>query len=234
MKKNTQASKKKRQEVLQDQPQQEALRHLPVEKLSTSATVKKRPCPPELAKLMYTINRVPNGLPWLRDLRLMADGHLDDLDLMVWNEVAKFPQSLRDQIPEPPAKDDRMGRLRWISGSHVEGQHSRARLYYCYDYAQQGKVALGAAADYPAKSLGPFFLETHFDVDVEGKLRLHAHPILEALQGVEVARIRGCPICANIYWAERIDQPACSRRCNNTRRSRVLRGTLPRPDEEKS
>jgi hypothetical protein len=226
MKKNTQVSKKTRQEVLHRQSQQETPQHLPAEKRPANATVKKRPCPPELAKLMYTINRVPNGLPWLRDLRLMAGGHLDDLDLMVWNEVAKFPQSLRDQIPELPAKDDRMGRLRWIVGSHVEGQHSRARLYYCYDYAQQGNVALGAVADYPAKSLGPFFLETHFDVDAEGKLRLHAHPILDALQGVEVARIRRCPICDKIYWAERIDQPACSKKCNTTRRSRIFRGTL--------
>jgi hypothetical protein len=226
MKKNTKVSKKKRQEVLQGQSRQETPQRSPAEKRPTNATVKKRLCPPELAKLMYTINRVPNGLPWLRDLRLMADGHLDDLDLMVWNEVAKLPQSLRDQIPEPPAKDDRMGRLRWIVGSHVEGQHSRARLYYCYDYAQQGKVALGAVADHPAVSLGPFFLETHFDVDTEGNLRLHAHPILEALKDVEAARIRRCPICDKIYWAERIDQPACSKRCNNTRRSQIFRGKL--------
>jgi hypothetical protein len=226
MKKNTKVSKKKRQEVLRSRSRQETPQHLSAEDRPTNATVKKRLCPPELAKLMYTINRVPNGLPWLRDFRLMAKGHLDDLDLMVWNEVAKFPQSLRDHIPKPPAKDDLPGRLQWTRGSHVEGQHSRARLYYCYDYAQQGKAALGAVADHPAKSLGPFFLESHLDVDAEGKLRLHAHPILEALEDVEAARIRRCPICDKIYWAERIDQPACSKVCNNTRRSRIHRGTL--------
>jgi hypothetical protein len=43
---------------------------------------------------------------------------------------------------------------------------------------------------------------------------------LQALEGIDVARIRQCPICSNVYWADRIDKPACSRRCAGALRSR--------------
>jgi hypothetical protein len=36
----------------------------------------------------------------------------------------------------------------------------------------------------------------------------------------DVKRIRLCPICDRIYWARRVDQPACSKRCNNVRHQR--------------
>src|SRR5262249_51205587 len=36
----------------------------------------------------------------------------------------------------------------------------------------------------------------------------------------DVKRIRLCPICYRIYWARRVDQPACSKRCNNVRHQR--------------
>lgn len=42
---------------------------------------------------------------------------------------------------------------------------------------------------------------------------------------VDARRILRCPICEKIYWAERIDQPTCSPKCNNVRRSRIQRKT---------
>jgi hypothetical protein len=45
----------------------------------------------------------------------------------------------------------------------------------------------------------------------------------EALVGIEAARLRVCPICNKVFYALRITQMSCSRRCNQTRRVRERR-----------
>jgi len=65
--------------------------------------------------------------------------------------------------------------------------------------------------------------------DGQGRITERRSTLLDNLRatliGVEHARIRQCPICEKIYWAERKDQPTCSKRCNSVRRSRIHRGT---------
>lgn len=80
------------------------------------------------------------------------------------------------------------------------------------------------------KERGSFWLyfDKHFPLvdlalDDEGKFILKHHKILEAIEGVEAFRIRQCPICQRIYWAGRLDQLACSKQCNQTRRARAWR-----------
>ena len=46
---------------------------------------------------------------------------------------------------------------------------------------------------------------------------------LDALEGVEGMRVRGCPICSQFFYAVRKDQKACSKRCNASRRVRDWR-----------
>jgi len=46
---------------------------------------------------------------------------------------------------------------------------------------------------------------------------------LAALEGVEVVRLRQCPICSRFFYALRKDQKACSKRCNAARRERDWR-----------
>jgi hypothetical protein len=59
-------------------------------------------------------------------------------------------------------------------------------------------------------------------INDEGKAQIDAG-LLTALEGVEVARIRRCPICERFFWAGRADQKACSKKCNQTRRVRLWR-----------
>jgi hypothetical protein len=59
--------------------------------------------------------------------------------------------------------------------------------------------------------------------DPDGKCRVQHHPLLRALEGVELNRIRECPICGQIYWAGRIDKPCCTDRCARIRRTRKWR-----------
>jgi len=46
---------------------------------------------------------------------------------------------------------------------------------------------------------------------------------LDALEGVEAARVRQCPVCRRFFFALRKDQKACSKRCNGVRRVRHWR-----------
>lgn len=58
--------------------------------------------------------------------------------------------------------------------------------------------------------------------DAIGNLRIQHDPLLQALEGVEVSRIRECPICGALYWAGRLDKPACDK-CTHVLRQRRYR-----------
>jgi hypothetical protein len=62
----------------------------------------------------------------------------------------------------------------------------------------------------------------------DGKLRVEHHPLLQALEGIEVSRIRECAICHQIFWAQRADQPCCTRRCAHILRTRRWRKRYPK------
>jgi hypothetical protein len=237
--KNTQVSKRKGQEVLRRWSRREPPQHLSTTKPSRSVTSKKRLAPPELATLINLINQIPNGLPSLRELRQtaressnaklglrgpMAYGEEDRLDQLIFQTIQQKVPALLAKLPAPPDLSDRLSHLTWRARGIDDP--SRAQLYYRYNYMVEGRLALCVIADTDSEYIGPFYLEHHLDEDSEGRLAVHPHPILNALQGVERKRIRRCPVCAKIYWAERADQPACSKRCNNVRRSRIFRGTL--------
>lgn len=59
--------------------------------------------------------------------------------------------------------------------------------------------------------------------DAGGNLRIQHDPLLQALEGVEVSRIRECPICGALYWAGRLNQPACTGKCAHVLRQRRYR-----------
>lgn len=57
----------------------------------------------------------------------------------------------------------------------------------------------------------------------DGKFRVEHDPLLQALEGVEVSRIRECARCHQIFWAQRTDQLCCGRRCAHILRTRRWR-----------
>jgi hypothetical protein len=65
------------------------------------------------------------------------------------------------------------------------------------------------------------------ETDDKGRQLLTHGPLIEALLGVDIRRIRECPICGNFYWAGRIDQPGCSGKCTGTLRTRRWRNNYP-------
>jgi hypothetical protein len=63
--------------------------------------------------------------------------------------------------------------------------------------------------------------------DTGGNLRIQHDPLLQALEGVEARRIRECAICGRIFWAGRIDQSCCPKRCAKVLRTRRWRDRYP-------
>ncbi len=59
--------------------------------------------------------------------------------------------------------------------------------------------------------------------DDKGRFINSPPPLLEALEGVEVARIRACQFCGKVFWAGRIDQSCCSHQCAGNLRARRWR-----------
>ena len=55
------------------------------------------------------------------------------------------------------------------------------------------------------------------------EITVHRPLLFQVLEGVEAERIRQCPVCEKLFWAGRLDQPACGARCAN-----ILRGRLHR------
>jgi hypothetical protein len=57
------------------------------------------------------------------------------------------------------------------------------------------------------------------------KIEVKHSPLLEAIEGVEVFRIRECdgPACRRIFWAGRTDQSCCSSTCSSARRKQRYR-----------
>lgn len=60
-------------------------------------------------------------------------------------------------------------------------------------------------------------------LDERGQVRFDISPIVEALDGIEGARIRECPICGRFFWASRKDKPCCGAKCANSLRARRWR-----------
>ncbi len=58
---------------------------------------------------------------------------------------------------------------------------------------------------------------------IEGRGDFIREKFLPALEHCDVRRIRMCPICDKLFVALRLDQPACSRKCDNAHRARKFR-----------
>ena len=55
----------------------------------------------------------------------------------------------------------------------------------------------------------------------------------KAIEGVEVDRVRCCPVCERMFFAKRIDQLGCSNSCNHTLRQRNWRDNQKKYNQKK-
>lgn len=50
---------------------------------------------------------------------------------------------------------------------------------------------------------------------------------------IEIERIKLCNVCHSLFWATRINAPACSRKCSNAHHQRLFRNSSEQPDKNK-
>jgi hypothetical protein len=174
-----------------------------------------RPVPPELEPLI----RLANALPYPEELpsaepndRLPVREHWDSSEVVVEELMVRFPAfrsfmdgvNVREEIPVEMVQ--RCLRLKTI----------RSILY-----------TIARSHNQPASGLvlGGAYLENLVCVreDAGGNLRIEHDLILRALEGVEAKRICECPRCGKLYWAGRLDKPACTPECDHVLRQRRYR-----------
>lgn len=66
-------------------------------------------------------------------------------------------------------------------------------------------------------------LATTITLNEKGEIQFSISEWASALQGVDITRIRRCEICEKIFWANRSDAFACSKKHAKTRQMRLLR-----------
>lgn len=64
---------------------------------------------------------------------------------------------------------------------------------------------------------------TEVRINHKGKITFKNNGIINALEGIDAARLRICPVCEKIFWANRLDKIGCSTKCNQTLRTRKKR-----------
>jgi len=73
------------------------------------------------------------------------------------------------------------------------------------------------------KKLKDRVLATSIKIAKDGRIEFSISEWANILQGVDITRIRICEICENIFWANRSDVFACSKKHSKVRQMRLLR-----------
>jgi len=73
------------------------------------------------------------------------------------------------------------------------------------------------------KEISNKVVTTEVIIDGNGNIRFELSPYAEALQGVNISRLRVCDICEKFFWASRKDTFACSKKHSKVRQMRLLR-----------
>jgi hypothetical protein len=58
---------------------------------------------------------------------------------------------------------------------------------------------------------------------IDSKIQVCRSPFFQAIEGIDINKIKACPICEHIFWAARKDSKTCSAKCYNTFRQRCFR-----------
>jgi hypothetical protein len=74
-----------------------------------------------------------------------------------------------------------------------------------------------------ASEVPTYRIDDRYSINESGCIVIAKDIFDDAIDGVRAARIRRCPICERVFWADRKDQVCCTRRCNHIRQSRLSR-----------
>jgi hypothetical protein len=163
-----------------------------------------RLCPPDLQKVINIVNSVPahESIPsvplwwnWNRHFQLDEVLSWDEFRMKYWPEMEPlmFLRGPRKGQPYPVAVMEFSNSLHTLR----EGWDVIENIFL-----SRRSQTFGARIP----------LEVILCEMKDGRLTLETNPVVDAFTNLkegEMDRIRQCPICKQIYWAGRIDQPAC-------------------------
>lgn len=81
----------------------------------------------------------------------------------------------------------------------------------------------GSLAAHIADLMNPIRTSGTISLDKDRRIKISNDRFAEAVEDVEVDRLRTCPECKRIFWAGRITQTCCSKPCGNKMRVRRWR-----------
>lgn len=100
-------------------------------------------------------------------------------------------------------------------------RNARNTFYRLAEIGENIEPYLGQKLDGVVLGMTLFLEYGHLDKD--GRLRRSPNPFAEALEGIEVSRIRVCLICRKLFWASRNDKRCCSEEHSRIIRQRQVR-----------
>src|SRR5262249_14175338 len=205
----------------QDLKTVKASRKKPIQRVSIKKRSKasrshsrKHPVPQKLGELIEMVNLLPTEILTTQDLARRAREQDLDFDHLMRNAIERLPLKLREYVGKYPL--------------NIGGDLARLGCAYFvwerYDYIVHGQILLHglARAWMPGKGIDLLFPQK-LTLDNEGRVTFELTKLGKCILGVEMHRIRQCPICDKIYWAERKDQPCCSKSCAGALRTRRWR-----------
>lgn len=195
-----------------------------------------KPAPEGLAHIINLANIVPPE-PYMRrideKLQIQLVGELREVEMesvdinerwqdetfdLILSYLEDFPEYVRNYFISLAAE---MGKIGAIQHYH-EIQQAHERLRIIIRLVHEAEASKTTRKPPPFR---PFALpvETHIFLDDKGKLQLSMDEFAVAVRNVEAWRIRQCANCRRFFWAGRIDQKCCNKKCNGAYRVRRYR-----------
>ena len=124
--------------------------------------------------------------------------------------------------------------LNWTLGNRIKDLKAVSFFLHNFVRFSEGKGVTKFFNQRGSLSLGLSF-PVSVDISPGGFLQIADDNILQMLirEKVEVARIKRCPVCSNIFWASRSNRKACSEKCVATHRQRNYRQRDKKAESEK-
>jgi hypothetical protein len=95
----------------------------------------------------------------------------------------------------------------------------------------QENFSQSAIKELTAKKLKDKILAASITINKKGEINFSISEWASALQGVDITRIRICEVCEDIFWANRKDAFACSKKHAKVRQMRLLRANWKESEE---
>jgi hypothetical protein len=196
-------------------------------KQQTSIASKKnfKPCPEKLENLISTLNLIPpNETLWglnigSQKLILNYRLHLEALQDLK-NKIENYSIEFQQFIYGRDVDFKKLEFYYWSSLPDLDVWETYYALKRYEDFNENRNLLRGIIKNFSSSlnKVGrqmPYLLkpQTRIEIDEEGKIHFSFDEFTEALQGIEISRIRVCENCSQIFWQGRTTQKGCNPKC---------------------